>query len=156
MLKLIFPLFALATTPAALGGTAEVRFLQPETFTDAGAQLEDERTLLALQRYVEALAVRHLPAGHVLKVEVTDVDLAGTPRPGTSLRVLHGRSDFPRIELRYTLLAPGQAALSGSERLVDLGYLQGARGIRSSDTLFHEKRMLERWFRERFSAVPPG
>jgi hypothetical protein len=94
-----------------------------------------------------------LPAGHHLKVEVLDVDLAGTLRQsprGASVRVLRAGADWPRIHLRYTLESGGKAAASGDEWVADMDYARGVSGFRDSLPLYYEKRMLDAWFKARF------
>jgi Protein of unknown function (DUF3016) len=88
-------------------------------------------------------------------VEVTDVDLAGEPewvhsRP--DLRVLRGRADWPRIELRYTLSDAGRTVREGRDSLTDMSYLLAGPTPRGHEELAYERRMLERWFREKIAA----
>jgi hypothetical protein len=139
---------------AAHAGTAHVAFVNAPSFSDAGGTTDDERKNLdALARHVQSLAQRLLPADHALKVEVLDVDLAGTvldTRRGTSLtRVIRGGADFPRLRLRYTLEQNGRVVRSGEDALADLNYSRGMSGsYRQSQPLHYEKRMLETWFKE--------
>ena len=144
---------ALAAT-AAGAGTAQVSFINVPSFEDAGStSWEEQANLQALATHLESLAQRMLPAGQQLKVEVLDVDLAGTVRPsvrGSSVRVLRGGADWPRIHLRYTLEADGKAVASGDERIADLNYARGLSGARDSQSLYYEKRMLDAWFKARF------
>ena len=144
----------LGVSTACAAGSAEVLFPNEARFSDAGASASDRAANLAqVANHLKRLAERLLPDGQKLTVEVLDVDLAGTSRPwratGTEVRVLRGRADWPRIELRYTLSGDGNAARTGKEVIADLNYLQriGAHG--SSEPLKHEKRMLDDWFRAR-------
>ena len=144
---------ALAAT-AAGAGTAHVSFVNAPSFEDAGNTTWDEpANLQALSTHLQGLAQRTLPAGQHLKVEVLDVDLAGTVRPsvrGSSVRVLRGGADWPRIHLRYTLEADGTPVASGDERIADLNYARGLSSARDSQSLYYEKRMLDAWFKTRF------
>jgi hypothetical protein len=140
---------------AASAGTVDVQLINPARFSDAGnAVWEEQDNAQALARHLQALGQKWLPADHQLKVELLDVDLAGTVRHGgrEPVRVARGGADFPRLHLRYTLQAPGQPTVSGEEHLADLDYTRrpGQRG--ASEVLFYEKRMLEAWFRQRFAA----
>ena len=89
------------------------------------------------------------------KVEVLDVDLAGSTRPsrrgGFDLRVVRGKGDWPRISLRYTLEEDGKPVRSGEEAVEDMDYTHGLVGYRKSVPLYYEKRMLDKWFRARFA-----
>lgn len=148
---LLAPLL-LACAGAVAAGTVNVTFVNASSYTDAGnTAWDEEANMKELARHLRALGTRLLPADHVLDVEVLDIDLAGTTRPGRSIRIVNGGVDFPRIELRYTLQAPGQPARSAQERIVDMNYLLGLAPSPAAPSLIYEKRMLSRWFRERFS-----
>lgn len=142
--------------PAHAAGSAEVSFVKPEQFADAGsAPRERERALAALAAHVQRLAQR-LPDGQRLRVQVTDVDLAGEPRPGRAhdVRVLHGGADWPRIEMRWALEQGGQTLRSGEERLTDMGYLIGPGAtLAERDEFPFEKRLLTKWFQAQFEGA---
>ena len=139
--------------PAHAAGSAEVRFVEPERFSDAGRSAYDrERALASLAAHLQELA-RRLPDGQRLKIEVLDVGLAGEQelRRGHDVRILRGAADSPHIHLRWTLEQGGGTLKSGQERLGDLGYLLGRIGVASGDgDLPYEKRMLTQWFRAQF------
>lgn len=154
-MRTVFSAVCLALAAAGAGaGTANVTFLNAPSFEDAGStSWEEQANLQALSTHLQGLAQRMLPAGQHLKVEVVDVDLAGTVRPsvrGSSVRVLRGGADWPRIHLRYTLEADGKAVASGDEHIADLNYARGLSGTRDSHSLYYEKRMLDAWFKTRF------
>ena len=69
-----------------------------------------------------------LPAGQDLRIEVTDVDLAGrmepTSRAAPDFRILRGGADWPIISLRFAVEANGQLIKRGDERIADMSYLQ--------------------------------
>jgi len=145
---------AAAAASSATAGVVEVSFIEPARFTDTGAMLwERQSNLNALAAYLQSLGQRLLPADQTLKIEVLDVDLAGDvrpfPRAGRVLRVVRGRADWPRIQLRYTLTADGKTLLSGEEKVADLNYMQGLDTSHGSEPLYYEKRMLEGWFKAR-------
>lgn len=140
--------------PDALAGTVEVGFAKAGSYIDAGQTTwEEQANLQTIARHLKAIGHRALPANHVLKVVVLDVDLAGTVRPfrgGPEVRVLHGGADFPRLHLQYTLEIEGKAARSGTEWLADLNYTRHLPGTRDSESLYYEKRMIDAWFKVRF------
>lgn len=144
------------SSTAHAAGTVEVSFTEPEHFTDAGrGSLATERTVKALGDHLKTLG-RQLPDGQTLRLEVLDVDLAGELRPtrsGSELRVLRGRADWPRITLRYTLLAGGRTLREGKEQLTDMNYQWMPLGLHSNDELAYEQRMLDRWFSENFKVT---
>jgi hypothetical protein len=143
----------LALGGAAGAGTVEVAFVNPSNYTDAGnAVWEERQNLDALARHLESLGRRMLPSDAALKVELLDVDLAGTLelRGTNPTRIVRGRTDFPRIQLRYSLSAPGQPVRTADEDVRDIDYARGPRSTRRDQPLYYEKRMLERWFTQRF------
>jgi len=142
-----------ATTAAA--GSVNVSLVNAPGFADAGTTRRDKQdNLQALSAHLQTLGQRHLPADQTLKVELLDVDLAGTVRPsrraGPELRIIKGAADWPRMSLRYTLESNGRALSSGEESLADMNYRFGATRVHSNDPLYHEKRMLDAWFKARF------
>ncbi|WP_194792795.1 DUF3016 domain-containing protein [Caenimonas koreensis] len=155
-LSLLFVGAALLATTAAHAGSVEVQFAAAEKFVDAGtSQWEEKENLRVLGSYLQVLGQKYLPADQRLKIEVTDVDLAGSVqmsrREATLIRTVKGRTDYPRITVRYTLQdARGQQLASGEEAIVDLDYAHGLPRMRDSSGLVYEKRMLDKWFRQRF------
>ena len=150
---LLASMLALATG-AAFAGTAEVRFIDPDRMSDLAATKWQEReTIEALTRHIQHLAAR-LPADQVLKVDVLDVDLAGSPvfssRKGENLRIMNNRADAPKLHLRWALQSPGRAS-NGEDRLTDLDYVHHELASRRSSTpLYYEKRLLDQWFSQHF------
>ncbi|ARN21111.1 DUF3016 domain-containing protein [Piscinibacter gummiphilus] len=143
---------------ATAAGTANVTFVNPEKFTDAGYSRETptERDLAALQRdlerHVQKLAERDLADGETLAVEVLDVDLAGRFQPSARIddvRIVRD-IDWPRVRLRYTLSRNGVADPSVEERVSDQSFLMSINPYSSGDRLRYEKAMLDDWFRQRF------
>jgi len=143
----------LAAAPAHATGRAEVSYIAPETFTDAGfGAIERERTQRLLTQRFEHLAQR-LPDGQLLRVAVTDVDLAGEVDPFSfhRARVMGQLPDAPRLSLRFELLDGSTVLAQGDEQLSDLAYLARNAGLRRQEPLAYESRMLEAWFGERFA-----
>lgn len=138
--------------PARAAGQVEVSYVKPDDFSDAGRGVIDrERTMAGLTQYLQQLGKR-LPDGQTLRLEVTDIDLAGETYPGrwiSDLRVLRGGADWPRLSLRYTLLDGGRALKAGDARLSDPAYMFSHRSQVAVDSeLGYEKRMLKQWFDE--------
>lgn len=142
--------------PARAAGSAEVRFVEPDRFSDAGRNPFDRaQMLVSLTAHLGQLAQR-LPDRQRLRIEVLDIDLAGEQvlRHGSDVRVMRGGADWPQIRLRWTLEQGGVALKSGEDRLSDLGYLSGRAAASSSEGDFpHEKRLLTQWFRAQFEGA---
>jgi Protein of unknown function (DUF3016) len=151
---------AVAATAALLGGaahaaaTVEVRYVEPDNFADIGRSSWDrERALKTLTSHLQKLG-QSLPDGQTLRLDVSDIDLAGDIQPWGwhELRVLRGQADWPLIKLSYTLLEGERTLKSGDVRLYDLAYMQTLNGRdRPGEELAVEKRMVRRWFAETFT-----
>lgn len=150
---------ALGTADAARAATVDVSFVEPAKFADAGrGSFETERTTKALAEIFQTYGKR-LPASQSLKIEVIDVDLAGDLHWGRAavneIRVLRGRADWPRMELRYTLTENGRVLKSGEARLSDMTYLQHSLGPRYREPLGYEQRMIDEWITATFGPAAP-
>lgn len=145
---------AIFATAAQAAGTVAVTFVEPDKFTDIRDNfVSSEHHLQVLKRHFEAAAAPYVADGQTLKIEVLDVDLAGDTKFSVRLnnpRVLRGRADWPRIQLRYALEAPGQAARSGEARVQDMAYLDRFAGLPLDTSLRYERRMLDEWFKAEF------
>ncbi|MCU0969496.1 MAG: DUF3016 domain-containing protein [Rubrivivax sp.] len=147
---------ALGASGGARAGTLDLSFVEPAAFADAGETAPDrERTQGVLGAHLQSLAAR-LPASQTLRLEVLDVDLAGrierlAPR---DVRVLDGGADWPRMHLRWTLVEAGRTVRQGDDRIDDMNYAQGLQRIGATDAYYFEKRLLDRWFQERFGIAP--
>lgn len=135
----------------------EVRFVNPDRFTDAGRdEAQRQQTLQGIEQHLITAGSKQLTSGQDLLIEVLDVNLAGEEQPipsrGAMLRVLR-RATTPGMQLRYTLSRGGVVLRSGENRLSDLGYLDGINRYQTSDTLRYEKSMLDDWLRVEFSQV---
>lgn len=140
-------LVALSFTAQA-AGTVDLSWVEPATYSDAGnGSLDRERNLAELARHIATLGKR-LPDGQTLKISVTDLRLAGERSRNLAYdyRVLRGRADWPTMQLRYELAAGTQVLKRGESRLANMNYLS----TRRPDTLGHEKRMIDDWFKQTF------
>jgi Protein of unknown function (DUF3016) len=149
-------LFALVAGSA--GAATTVTYVQPDKFTDMPfVPWEREETLKDLTEHFTRLG-NSLPQGQDLRIEVTDIDLAGHPVPsarlGRDLRVMNGRADWPRIELRYALEQNGQVIKSGEARLTDMNYLDHRIRYFDSEPLRYEKQMIDDWFEKTIGPLP--
>lgn len=136
-------------------GRAEVRYVTPEKFADAGfGAIEKERTQQALTAHFNRLA-RHLPDGQVLRVDITDVDLAGEVDSFSMhrLRVMGQLPDAPRLGLKFELRQGEQLLAQGEDQLTDLMYLERRLNRRDDGPLVYEGRLLNEWFDTRIKTV---
>jgi hypothetical protein len=147
-------LAAMLAVPTGSMAAVEVTFKEPGRFSDTGIYRADgPRAMKEIEAHLKRLGELYLPADQTVRVEVLDIDLAGEERVrsgGQEIRVLQGRADFPSIRLRYTWERPGAPPQSREETVSDMTYLQ--RTVPDTGAFAHEKRMLESWFRQRFTA----
>ena len=145
----------LALIGAVARGETTVVFDHPERFADAGEFGRDtSENLAVLERKLQALDQRYLAPGDMLQITITDVDLAGRTRfvrsAPNEIRVLNGGADWPLIKLRYTWTSGGKTVGPVEESVTDQNYLAFGPRPDLSEPLPYERRMLERWFKERF------
>lgn len=138
--------------PAQAAGKAEVQWVEPQNFRDAGfGAWERDRTLKSLGEFIEKLG-QQLPDGQLLKLTVTDLDLAGDvfPRAAREVRIVRGSADWPQMTASYSLTtSDGRVLKSGNADIADLGYFFTPRNASAIDGDFpYEKRMIHRWFNE--------
>lgn len=145
--------FAAASGLASAAAT--VTYADLDKMTDVPRfRVDRESMVYQLNEHFNHLAEK-LPAGQELKVEVLDIDLAGDvfPRvPVQDIRVMKGRADWPRIELRYTIEQNGQVVKSGGGTVADMNYLMGYNSYRN-EIYSHEKQMLDDWFKKEVLAA---
>jgi hypothetical protein len=153
--RILASLFVCAVLALPARAAVTVTSSEPDRFTDAGDRNSDPRKVMQdLAGFLTKLGDKYLPAGTDVKIEVLDLDRAGRPRMNlpTEVRVMTGKADAPCVDLRYTIESPGNVPRSARERVCDQDYLfSPPRGPEQNDPLVYEKRMLERWFRERFA-----
>ncbi len=157
--KVLLALAACLGAASAQAGAVEVTYDASKAHTDAGTTpAQREKNLAALAATLREIGQQRLPATRTLRVELIDVDLTGTVRPSRNslhdLRVVTGRADGPRIELRYTLLdQTGSTIASGEETLHDpaLPRLGDARDSTGGEPLRHERTLLDHWVVTRFA-----
>ncbi|PWF48466.1 DUF3016 domain-containing protein [Massilia glaciei] len=112
---------------------------------------ERARVLTGMTKHFEKLGAS-LPAGQQLDVEVLDIDLAGRVEPryghGEDVRILRGGSDWPSMQVRYTLRSGEQVLASGEGKLRNMMYSQRSNRYKRDDALRYEKQMIDEWFTE--------
>lgn len=150
--------FALAAMSGAASGAADpavvVTFHQPERYADVSWHRGLAPDILKdIEGHFQMLGKTYLAPGQTVRIEVLDIDLAGEDRlrfgSGAEVRVLEGRADWPRFEVRYAIESAGRVHEARTETISDMNYL--GRPIRQGPQLAYEKRMLEEWFKARLA-----
>ncbi len=141
----------------AVQADVQVSFVKPESFADIkdNSGFRDEDVLKGIEEHLLAQARKYLP-GRDVRIEVTDVDLAGHvehfPRVSNWVRVMRTVT-LPSISLNYEVREGGKVVRQGQALLRDMNYQDGFNGYFSSDRLRHEKRMMDRWFQSEFGVA---
>ena len=141
---------------AASAADVTVNYIQVENYSDIPSGGEREGLLKNLTAHFVKLGAK-LPAGQNLRIDVLDIDLAGSERPSgarTDMRVT-SRGEWPRIALYYTLEANGQVLSSGEAQLQDTAFLDRPNRYFNHDILRYEKRMVDSWFDKTILAGQP-
>lgn len=155
---LLIPAVMLLPAGNTSAGEAHVRFVNPQDYTDAsmdGVYRADQRVLGMVERHLQGLAGRCLPAGQTLDIQVFDIDLAGQYEwwRGAGyhdVRVMR-EITWPRIDLAYTLRKGDGKTVETREQVSDMQYLWSSGFVRTdSRPLPYERAMLDRWFEQRF------
>jgi hypothetical protein len=141
-----------AAIPAS--AAVSVTFTKPDDYSDMPRSgVEREHVLEEFKDYFTKLGAK-LPAGEDLKLEIVDIDLAGRIDPArlhfNDVRILRGRADWPRMDIRYTLEANGKVLDKGEDKIADMGYLDSINSYWSGDPLRYEKKMIDDWFKKKF------
>lgn len=154
LLSIIALLFVFINS--AYAGTSEIKWTEPDKYTDIRAGNEHrvrfkERIFKAFEEHFLALSAA-LPEGQLLKVDVTNVDLAGDVRFSTidHIRVIKDLY-IPRMTFSYQLLNADKLVLQSDDvALKDMGFRIGINLRYKNKTIPYEKRMLDKWFNSTF------
>jgi len=146
-------------------GQVDVRWTDPSEFSDirySGNRFEAERGnwVRDLAEYLRKRALKGLPPGERMEVEITDIRRAGYYEPwrGIAMQNVRILRDIypPRLELNFRRLNPtGEIINAGERKLSDSAYLMRSSPLNSSDPLRYEKQMIDRWLRDELRA-PSG
>lgn len=136
---------------AQAAGTVTVEFRDPASYVDIGwGSVARETNLRTLADHMHGWQSR-LADGQRLEIDVLDIDLAGEVNRWwrhPEVRVLTGRTDGPRMQLRWTLRSGERVVGSGQVRVSDPAYLERSGRLRSDGALAHDKRLLDDWLRQ--------
>jgi hypothetical protein len=141
-------LLALAAGNASAG--VSVIWDHPENFHDLPFAGWDRKEMLdQITDHFKKLG-ENLPPGQDLHIVITDFDPAGrlvpSIRMGRDLRVMTGRADWPRMDLRYEVEQNGQVIKRGKSELQDMNYQQTSSHYFDTEPLRYEKQMIDEWF----------
>lgn len=154
-IKNSFVVGALLATAATLSaGTSTIEWVKPDKYSDVGSSFGSndkfDQFKKEIESYVERVAEKELPDGAVLKLTVTNVDLAGEFEPGRlneDVRIM--REIYPpKMSFSYTLQHDGKVVSEGKENLSDIDFtFDVGRRVFDQDQFSYEKEMLGEWLR---------
>ena len=154
---LLASLITVFAVPSVMAGESEVTWTNPDKYRDVKANdMEsrkrfEERTFKNLEKHFAKLAAQ-LPEGQTLKLDVTDVDLAGDVNAGGIERIrIVKEIYFPRMKFSYELVGADNSVIVADEiNLKDMNFMTGSRLKYRNDSLGYEKKMLDDWFKKTF------
>ena len=145
--------------PNAFAATSEVTWTDYKSYRDIdsgndGGKQFRERTFKDLEKHFAKLA-EMLPAGQTLKIDVTDVDLAGDTHHGGVNRTRIVKEIYsPRMNFSYQILdADGSVIKSDDVVVKDMNFMSGSSLKYRNKSLGYEKKMLDEWFNETFKEM---
>lgn len=146
--------------PAPADVRAEVLFLEPEKFTDVkdGSMSDNVHRTTYLDQIRDHLiqqARYFVPVGSKLAVTFTDIDMAGDFEPwrGPQFDDIRIVKDLypPRLVFAFRMVdAEGNVVKEGKRDLRDMAFMMKIGMASQSDTLRHEKALLDDWLRSEF------
>ncbi|MDU0352912.1 DUF3016 domain-containing protein [Paraglaciecola aquimarina] len=132
----------------------EVTWTEPDKYSDikdsfSGYQTTKDDAFYNIEKELNRLA-KKLPDGYLLKLEVTDLDLAGETH-SRNIRVV--RHMFPpRIKFTYQLLDGGDnVLLEKQENIRDTSFMNGVSLRHKNQAFGFEKQLVEDWFKDSFT-----
>jgi len=152
-------MMSILIAPSTFAATSEVTWGDYKKFRDIDEGNENrksfrERTFKEFEKHFAKLA-ETLPEDQVLKIEVTDVDLAGDTRfSGVNQMRIIKDNYFPRINLSYDLVdQDGKSIKAETVVIKDMNFMMGSHLKYRNESLTYEKQMLDDWFKETFKAL---
>ncbi len=157
VLRVLFVFVVIFTTFAPAQAAIEVTFIKPGDYSDSAVRggpfgSGSFGVVNAIREHLMELGNQNLTLKEGLRIEVLDIDLAGRYewwRFPFDKRVMR-ESSSPVIEVRYFYYVSGKKVDEGEERITDVNYLKNTGKGEDGEILKYEKRMLDRWFRDRF------
>lgn len=155
-LLLVTMLSIVTVAPNAMAADSEVKWSNPDKYRDIYPGEESRKkfrakTFAKFEQHFAKLAAK-LPEGQTLKVDVTNVDLAGDVHHGSidQIRIVKD-IHFPKLSFSYQLVDKNNQVIKESDvKLKDMNFLQNRSLKYRNDFLGYEKKMLDKWFKESF------
>lgn len=139
--------------------TSEVTWQNPEKYRDVKSGMQSkkkyqQRVFKSFDKHFAKLA-EQLPQDQILKIVVTNVDLAGDVFAGGIDQIRIVKDIYiPRMAFSYQLLDANNGEIkTGDVKLKDMNFLNGSQMRYRQEHLGYEKKMLDDWFSNTFSPM---
>jgi hypothetical protein len=159
MLAILLVTFTMGVTPSAFSASSELTWKDYKSYRDINSGTEGkkqfrERTFKEFEKHFAKLA-ETLPKDQQLKIEVTDVDLAGDTNAAGINRIRIIKDLYiPRMEFSYQLLdSNSKVVLADEVKLKDMNFMSNSQLKYRNKPLGYEKKMLDDWFKTTFKAL---
>lgn len=136
--------------------TVEVLFTEPKSFSDIRSGDENshffkKNVFYNLKKVIIKLA-KDLPEEQTLKIEFTDIDLAGDIDMFNTQLIRVVKSMYPpRLAFNYQLIAKDKTVIKqGEENIRDSAFMVHGSLRYKNEALGYEKQLLEKWFKATF------
>lgn len=150
--KIISIFSALLFAPMTMAATVEMTWTEPGKYRDikSGEQSRkhfEKRVFKNITEHFEKLA-ENLPEGYTLKIDVTDIDLAGDVNIGGIRRIRIVKDlYFPRMKFSYELVGTDSQVVASDEvNVKDMSFMHSSRLKYENKSFGYEKKMLDEWF----------
>ena len=142
-----------------MAASVEIKWTDPDKYRDIhqgtdGRESFRKNLFSNLDKHFTKLASQ-LPEGQILKVEVTDIDLAGTTFHGGMNQVRVIKDMYPpRINFSFELIdADKTQLLKDDVKLKNLNFMMRRSLKYRNSTLSYEKEMIDKWFASTFEQL---
>lgn len=156
--KVLSLLSIILISPLTIAAEVELTWTDPSKFIDISEGDKNrhsfrENVFYNFEKHFKKMA-KDLPEDQVLKVEITNLDLAGTTQHAGINRVRIVKQNYPpRIMFNYQLLnADKTVDMEGEENLKDFSFMSSPSLRYKNDALGYEMQMLDKWFKATFES----
>jgi len=148
---------AVVFSPLSYAAKTEIKWTNPDKYRDIRAGDENrkafrKRVFTTFEKHFAKLA-KKLPAKQTLKINITNVDLAGDVDIGSSINRIRILTDlyFPSMTFSYQLLDADNNIIKSAEvNLKDMGYLYHNNLRYGNGSFGYDKKMIAGWFNKTF------
>jgi len=143
--------------PLSHAAKTEIKWTNPDKYRDIRAGDENrkaykERVFSIFEKHFAKLAEK-LPAEQTLKIEITDVDLAGDVNIGSLVNRIRIITDlyFPSMKFSYQLINADKSVVKSADvSLKDMNFMYVNNFRYRNQSFSYDKKMIADWFNDTF------